>query len=257
MSLDLEAALASIEAAESVDALVACLQGIANTCGFSSFSFIDTPRDGEREIFVLNTILKAFNDDYINENLVYCDPIIPVWRRTNTPFTWDQVPLPERRGKRLPGALKTMNVARDHGYNDGLVIPFHYVDKLGRHGSAACTFFWTDTISQLKFSLTWNRAKLHTILLYWAQKVIDISDLSGERKARFIAEREDIEPLSDREKEVLLWAARGKTVSETADILAISDDTVETHMRSCLKKLQAANKTHAVVQAIYLRLIDI
>jgi LuxR family quorum sensing-dependent transcriptional regulator len=63
--------------------------------------------------------------------------------------------------------------------------------------------------------------------------------------------------LTDRERDVLSWGARGKTVSETAEILRLSADTVETHMRHATHKLGANNKTHAVAKAIHFGLIDV
>ena len=63
------------------------------------------------------------------------------------------------------------------------------------------------------------------------------------------------EELTDRERDVLSWAGRGKSVLDTADILELSEDTVKTHVRNALKKLNANNKTHAVTKAIYLGLI--
>ena len=56
--------------------------------------------------------------------------------------------------------------------------------------------------------------------------------------------------LSKREVECLLWASRGKTVSETAIILAISANTVRTHIQQILIKLSVASKTETVAKAI-------
>ncbi len=56
---------------------------------------------------------------------------------------------------------------------------------------------------------------------------------------------------------MLSWAARGKTAHDTSDILSLSEDTVKTHIRNALHKLDATNKTHGVTKAIYLGLIDI
>jgi DNA-binding CsgD family transcriptional regulator len=61
--------------------------------------------------------------------------------------------------------------------------------------------------------------------------------------------------LTDRERDVLSWAGRGKSVLDTAEILKLSEDTVKSHIRNALKKLDATNKTHAVTKAIYLNLI--
>ena len=61
--------------------------------------------------------------------------------------------------------------------------------------------------------------------------------------------------LSAREAEVLRWMADGKTSSEAARILALSERTVNFHVSSALAKLGAANKTAAVVKAALLGLI--
>jgi LuxR family quorum sensing-dependent transcriptional regulator len=63
--------------------------------------------------------------------------------------------------------------------------------------------------------------------------------------------------LSARERDVLAWAGRGKTVAETPDILKISEGTVETHVKRALEKLNVSNKTHAVAKAITLGVIDL
>src|SRR5205823_1477959 len=61
--------------------------------------------------------------------------------------------------------------------------------------------------------------------------------------------------LTEREVEVLRWAADGKTASESAEILAISERTVIFHIDNALRKLGAANKTAGVLKAAMLRLI--
>jgi DNA-binding CsgD family transcriptional regulator len=61
--------------------------------------------------------------------------------------------------------------------------------------------------------------------------------------------------LSERERDVLRWTAAGKTSSETGIILGISARTVNYHMTSILLKLNAVNKTQAVVKAVTLDLL--
>ena len=63
--------------------------------------------------------------------------------------------------------------------------------------------------------------------------------------------------LADREVECLTWAARGKTVIDTAQILGISPETVEGFIKQALRKLDASNKTHAVAKSIALGIIDL
>ncbi len=65
------------------------------------------------------------------------------------------------------------------------------------------------------------------------------------------------EPLTDREIEVLREAARGLTNKAIGIRLGISDRTVQGHLRRIFEKLQAANRTEAVVRAAQLNLLTL
>ncbi len=54
-----------------------------------------------------------------------------------------------------------------------------------------------------------------------------------------------IEPLSEREREVLVLLAQGRSNREIAEKLVITEGTVKNHVSSLLGKLQAANRTQA------------
>jgi len=61
--------------------------------------------------------------------------------------------------------------------------------------------------------------------------------------------------LSDREMEVLECLAEGKTTSQISSVLFISDNTVKTHVRHILEKLEASNRAEAVSKAMQIGLI--
>ena len=61
--------------------------------------------------------------------------------------------------------------------------------------------------------------------------------------------------LSDRELEVLGCLARGRTTAQIASDLFISENTVKTHVRHILEKLEASNRAEAVSKAIQLGII--
>lgn len=61
--------------------------------------------------------------------------------------------------------------------------------------------------------------------------------------------------LSAREVEVLQWVAAGRSQQDVADILTISNRTVEVHLRSSRTKLAALTTAQAVGRAIGLGLI--
>jgi LuxR family quorum sensing-dependent transcriptional regulator len=63
--------------------------------------------------------------------------------------------------------------------------------------------------------------------------------------------------LTSREAEVLSWVAQGKSAWEIGEILRITKRTVDEHVQTAMRKIGAANRTHAVALAIRDRLIDV
>ncbi|MCR1768383.1 LuxR family transcriptional regulator [Burkholderia glumae] len=63
------------------------------------------------------------------------------------------------------------------------------------------------------------------------------------------------EVLSTRECEVLRWAAEGKTAYEIGIILGLTERTINFHISRSIIKLNASNRTNAVVKAVLMGLI--
>ncbi len=61
--------------------------------------------------------------------------------------------------------------------------------------------------------------------------------------------------LSDREVEVLRCLSRGKTTAQVAEELFISENTVKTHIRHILEKMDVRNRAEAVAKAVHDRLL--
>lgn len=61
--------------------------------------------------------------------------------------------------------------------------------------------------------------------------------------------------LTDREVQVLRFLARGLTTSQTGAELFISENTVKTHIRHILEKLEVGNRAEAIAKAAQLGLI--
>lgn len=61
--------------------------------------------------------------------------------------------------------------------------------------------------------------------------------------------------LSDRERDVLRWACEGKTSTDIAQIMQISEATVNFHTRNSCAKLGTSNRTAAAVRAALLGLL--
>ncbi|MGC2780478.1 MAG: autoinducer binding domain-containing protein [Bradyrhizobium sp.] len=255
----LEEAIADIEGCGTIEELQHTLQRIIENYGFAAFSFIDAGQPHVDRPYFWTTTGRAWVEEYANNSFVHVDPCLSRVRRTNTPFNWGSVELPPVLGRRKPGAVKTMEAARDHGFTEGLVVPFHFRDQRGFMFSSSTVFFWKDAVSQFKCLLGARRHELHLIMIYWTQRAIDLVARDHRRTAPFFRPPEDdsIPVLTDRERDVMAWAARGKTITDTAEILKISSETAETHIRNALRKLNATNKTHAVAKCIALGLIDL
>jgi DNA-binding NarL/FixJ family response regulator len=67
---------------------------------------------------------------------------------------------------------------------------------------------------------------------------------------------EPVEPLTAREEQVLLAAARGRTNSEIGAELSISLSTVKTHLAALMRKLNARNRVEIVMWAYETRRVD-
>ena len=85
---------------------------------------------------------------------------------------------------------------------------------------------------------------------------------AGQGKASTAGETSDhpgqglLEPLSQRELEVLHWIALGRTNQEIARQLVVSPGTVKAHSAAIYRKLDVANRTEAVARARQLGILS-
>ena len=56
--------------------------------------------------------------------------------------------------------------------------------------------------------------------------------------------------LNEEEVACLFWAAKGKTVAQTAEVLSLSIACIKQHRKNILAKLEVENMTQAVFQGI-------
>ena len=57
--------------------------------------------------------------------------------------------------------------------------------------------------------------------------------------------------LTDRQRECVMWAARGKSDWEIARILSISEDTVGEHLRHARERYGVSKRTLVAIHALF------
>jgi LuxR family quorum sensing-dependent transcriptional regulator len=173
---------------------------------------------------------------YTEEQYVHVDPVLRHLRRTAGPFEWSEVRFD---AEREPRGAELMGRRHEFGFDGALVVPIS-----GPGGNVACV-----SMSARKFTLTpRDRRPLHLMAYYAFEKV------AGFRRRQPLPIRRS---LTEREREVLSWAAMGKSAWEVSEILSIAERTVNEHAQTAFQKLGAMNKTHAVALAIRDRLIAV
>jgi len=172
---------------------------------------------------------------YARKNFVRADPVIRFCRSTTSLFEWTEAPYDPSCE---PHAREVMRRAVEFGLIRGLSLPIHGLDGLE-------TCF---SVSGKSPELTRRtRPALHLMMMYAFERLCQIVN----------REATDANPLTPRERDVLCWAANGKSAVETAELLAITERTVNAHAGAAISKLGANSRTQAVVRAMKHRYIRV
>lgn len=192
-------------------------------------SGIPGPYDGLVDKIVCHNLPAAWVDLYVARNFIVHDPIVRECLTSSNAFCWSDI---KPKYARDTQATEVMRQAEAHGLKCGVCLPIH-----GLNGYEGGVSLSGDT--DVQWSKT-DIAALHLVSLYTFQqlKVTAHSTIHNGNE------------LTRREKQVLLWSALGKTAHETAEILGVSEETVNSHIKHCLVKLECSNKVEAVAMAM-------
>lgn len=200
--------------------------------GYTSFLITGVPEPPQRlePYILLNGWPKGWTDHYTRANYYPDDPVAAWCRRTVNPFEWSQAPFDAAR---WPRAAEVMAVAREFGLNKGFLVPI-----VRSTGFQACV---TMAGERPDFEPTAKRA-LHLIGMYAHARCAALMGCESDSQRRRV--------LSERERDILAWAAEGKSSWEIATILGLSERTVNWHVEQSKKKLDAVTRTQAVIKAL-------
>jgi LuxR family quorum sensing-dependent transcriptional regulator len=123
------------------------------------------------------------------------------------------------------------SAAADFGMRQGISVPLY-----GLHGYEGAVSIAGHYVNAGAEAL----AYIHLVSVFAGTQMAKISS----------AERQRSPVLSDREREVMAWAAFGKTAAETASHMNLAISTVDKQIASAMRKLGSATKAQAVAIAL-------
>jgi DNA-binding CsgD family transcriptional regulator len=208
----------------------------ALTLGFKHVAYgFQSPLPFSRpKVTLLNNYPRAWQERYAQAEYIRVDPTVAHGRRSQEPIIWEDQLFAE--------AQSLWNEARAHGVSVGWAQSS--LDVLGAGGML--------TLSRPYPSLTPQELGAKQQHMRW---LVQVSHLAFSRLLRRSLTM-DSPTLSTRESEVLKWSADGKSAQDIADILNVSKNTVDFHIKNAVSKLQVPNKTSAVVRAALLGLLN-
>ncbi|MER9442022.1 LuxR family transcriptional regulator [Mesorhizobium sp. M0340] len=146
---------------------------------------------------------------YVEAEHAAVDGVCIYSAKTLKPFLWEEIPA---KWSDTEGSRRVAGEATEFGICSGFAVPMlsvhHWQSVLSFASSAKCC-----RLSPRQ------QVQLVIMAVYAGMSIQAFSD----------DDEEDLDLLTDREREILLWAAAGKTSSETSQILGLTERTIKWH----------------------------
>ena len=221
----------------TVDEIFERIESASHALGFEYCAYglrLPTPISSPRTVMLSNYPLE-WQARYASAGYLATDPTVAHGRLSQTPLLWTHA---------LFDATPTL---WEESQSFGL-----------RHGWAQSSLDAVGVGGMLSLARSCDplsRAELASqeVKMRW---LVNISHLALSRLFVSDLVKDSHPDLTSREVEVLKWTADGKSSNEIADLLCISENTVNFHIKNSVVKLRAANRTAAVVRAAMLGLLN-
>lgn len=166
---------------------------------------------------------------------VSSNPLAGILRQTGAPFEFRL----DDPASCVPADFRSFAEAVSSAYNldRAFIVPVYHPD----HGAAAVLFMGKRAPMSI--------AETAELALY-GHMVHDKLHQVSAKPAK------PDSPLTERERECLIWTSVGKTSVEIAQILGLSEHTVNHYLNNAARKFNAVNRTQAVAHGLRLGFID-
>ncbi|WP_071831345.1 LuxR family transcriptional regulator [Pararhizobium antarcticum] len=209
------------------------MKRVTQAFGFKTFMICTVPgfdTDKLASMSIVSNMPGELINKYDSISLLKHSTGIRRLRETTTPFQlslsdWD------KESSRPVESNDYIAMLRDHGILQANYFPVHDAD-----GSRAAVILMGDEV-EMPMSAT---MELQMIAIHVYNRLTEIGAFWKDTATT----------LSEREIQCLSWTAAGKTSSEIAGIIGLSEHTVNHYLNHVTKKLDAVNRTQAVVKAM-------
>ncbi|WP_417821056.1 LuxR family transcriptional regulator [Terasakiella sp.] len=202
--------------------------------GFDHFTYaiFNSPNVKVRDPLVACSYQNEWLDYYFSEDCINCDPIVRAAQKSHTPYIWESL-------KKNKTEQAFMQRAQDFGISKrGMTIPIRRANN---------------ELALVSVCANANKGQWNDLMNYSVPIVRFIADYCHdafiEKFTEAVGESEEIK-LTARERECLLWTARGKSNWEIANILNVAERTVTFHIGNACTKLGVNGRFQATVKAI-------
>ncbi len=180
-------------------------------------------------------------EKYIRMTLYKHDPVILIATKRIMPFPWSDnaQSFDQKEGNDIFSSSKKYNIS------SGYTFPLHDHEN----NLATLSLYIEDDGGLLQQCVDEHKTNMQLLLLSIHEKYL-LARVQYYKEQRKIIEKR----LTAREIEALRWASIGKTYSEIAIIMGITESTVKFHIGNLIVKLDVVNAKHAIKKASDLRL---
>jgi LuxR family quorum-sensing system transcriptional regulator CciR len=225
-----------VETVKTVDDLTAAMAAVTADLGFQYFALthhVDVVAAGGDAIR-LHNYPAQWADYYDGRALGISDPVHRAAHVTSVGFCWSNMP---EMIPLTPEDRKMLEMGREEGIGDGYTVPANVPGE----ARGSCSFA--------------NEAgrPMPMAMLPAAQLAGAFAFESARRlwSGRGHLSQSAILPLTDRQRDCVLYAARGNSDWEIGQILGISEQTVIRHMTHARERYGVHNRTLLAIRALF------
>jgi LuxR family quorum-sensing system transcriptional regulator CciR len=224
-----------VEATGDADELGEALRAMTEELGFQYFALthhVDVLEMGDSAIRLHNYPSK-WADYYDAQALGLSDPVHRASHVTSLGFCWSQMP---RMIPLTAGDRRILALGREQGIGDGFTVPANvpgeargscsFASEAGRPIGAPML-----PVAQLAGAFAFEAARR-----LWSER--------GHLDA-------DAPQLTDRQRDCVLWVARGKGDWEISRILGVSEETVARHIKQACARYGVSKRTLLTIRTLF------